>query len=72
MDIQEIKHIALKEGEVLWVVVPRNNLSRTSYLKHVDEVRQTLSLLFVSNRILITPEGYNIEAISAGENNDRL
>lgn len=65
LNIKDIQVIALGEGDVLWVTVPRGSLPTHIYQKHTDEVRRNLEMLFLSTRILITPEGYDFKAISA-------
>lgn len=63
MDIKDINRIALGEGEVLWVTLARGNLPYNIWQDRAKNVRDSLQLYFLTNRIIITPEDINIQAI---------
>lgn len=64
VEIKDIQRIALGEGEILWVTMPRGNLPYHLYKKLADNTRTDLEMLFLTTRILITPEGYDFKVIS--------
>lgn len=63
MDIKDINRIALGEGEVLWVTLARGNLPYNIWQDRAKSIRDMLQLYFLTNRIIITPEDVNIQAI---------
>lgn len=63
MEIEDVKRIALAEGEVLWVTIPREHYMRMTR-KQLEIVHEQFALLFLSNSIMITPDDYNFAVIS--------
>lgn len=64
IEIADINRIALGENEALWVTLPDQHLPKSILEKQMRDVQDRLSMIFLTNRIIITPAGYNFTAIT--------
>ena len=64
IEIADIKRIALGENEALWVTLPEQHLPKSILEKQMSDIHERLSMVFLTNRIIITPAGYNFTAIT--------
>jgi len=67
MEIKDINRIALGKDEVLWVTVNRDNMPLSLWSQRVDTIKESLQLYFLSNRIIITSDDINMQAIANKE-----
>lgn len=72
MEVKDIKRIALGEDEWLWVTLPESTSTLPSHVieKHLLETQEQLSMIFLTNRILVTPAGYDIKSVSFKQKDD--
>lgn len=63
MEIKDINRIALGENEILWVTVQRGNLPSNVWNRYAKDLKETLQLYFLSNRIIVTSDNINMQSI---------
>lgn len=62
-NITDVKRLALNEGEVLVVKLPRNNLPTHIWEKNAGGLRDTLKLYFLTNRIIVVSDNVEMTVI---------
>lgn len=67
--VDEVQRIALQENDVLVVRVNCDGLSRTIGEKYMQDIRNIVSLYFLTNRILVIPTDISFSVITPTEEN---
>lgn len=67
--VDEVQRIALQENDVLVVRVNCDGLSRTIGEKYMQDIKDIVSLYFLTNKILVIPTDISFSVITPTEEN---